>query len=385
MNALGFLSDCDLDYGSRLSRLRWQRAVGCDPVELDARAPADAVLAGSDLWIVVREVSAIPLLASGRFPAPGRGRVLLAGTNLDLDPPFAHTLRELESATVRGRPDSADPARAPALAFRTGDLPPRTGESVAAFLTRLITTEGIHDEDPGFLAFSFDDPSERDRPEIVGLLGSEPARLLDVGCGRGGTAAAARARRPGTIATGIERDPTAAGRARERLDRVIEGDADIVLERLRSAGERFDEFLFADVLEHLSDPVEALRSARRLASSGARLVASVPNVGHLSLVRDLVLGRFDPVPAGLCDAGHLRWFTRSSLEEALGESGWRVDSVESLPGAPPPTPGTFREALKGWAVDGLSLATYQWVAVASPSRTYKPEDAAAALRKAGER
>jgi hypothetical protein len=82
-------------------------------------------------------------------------------------------------------------------------------------------------------------------------------------------------------------------------------------------------------------------------------------------VRDLVLGRFDPVPAGLADAGHLRWFTRASLEDALEEAGWKTDRVEGLPGAAAPDAQGFLERASAFPeVDAASLATYQWVAVA---------------------
>ena len=89
----------------------------------------------------------------------------------------------------------------------------------------------------------------------------------------------------------------AAALARQRLSDVREGEAGAVLSDLAKAGERFDALLFADVLEHLDDPIRILGLAREVALPEATLVASVPNVGHLSLVRDLVLGRFDPLPA----------------------------------------------------------------------------------------
>jgi 2-polyprenyl-3-methyl-5-hydroxy-6-metoxy-1,4-benzoquinol methylase len=167
--------------------------------------------------------------------------------------------------------------------------------------------------------------------------------------------------------TGIEKDPVAAERARSRLDRVLEGEASAVLEALAGAGEKFDAFLFADVLEHLEDPVGPLASARRLAAPAATLVASVPNVGHLSLVRDLVLGRFDVLPSGLADAGHLRWFSRSFLEEALEEAGWQTVAIKGLAGAPAPNAQKFLKWAGGFSqVDRESLTTYQWMAVASP-------------------
>jgi len=164
---------------------------------------------------------------------------------------------------------------------------------------------------------------------------------------------------------GIENDPRAARIAAGRLDRVLTADALKGLEALGREDARFDAFLFADILEHLEDPVRALCLARRLAEPGARLVASVPNVGHLSLVRDLVAGRFDLVPAGLADAGHLRWFSRDFLREVLEEAGWRVEDIHGLPGGPAPDAEKFLGALADWEhLDRESLGTYQWIAVA---------------------
>src|SRR5207247_9631115 len=134
---------------------------------------------------------------------------------------------------------------------------------------------------------------------------------------------------------------------RSRVGRGIGGDANRALADLAREGEEFDAFLFADVLEHLADPVEALARARLVAAPGATLVASVPNAGHLSIVRDLVRGRFDPVPAGLADAGHLRWFTRASLGETLAEAGWRADVIASWRARPAPASAGFPRSSRG--------------------------------------
>jgi hypothetical protein len=84
-------------------------------------------------------------------------------------------------------------------------------------------------------------------------------------------------------------------------------------------------------------------------------------------VRDLVLGRFDPLPAGLADAGHLRWFTRTSLAEALDEAGWKDVTIEPSAGAPAPEAEEFLRRAEAWAgADRESLTTYQWIAVARP-------------------
>jgi SAM-dependent methyltransferase len=212
------------------------------------------------------------------------------------------------------------------------------------------------------------DPSESERPELTRRIPSAARRILDVGCGAGAGIAAAKARNPAWDVTGIEKDPRLASLARSRCDRVLEGDLTRVLAALDRAGERFDALVFADVLEHVEDPIAALALGRRVAAPGARLVVSVPNVGHLSVVRDLVLGRFDPVPAGLTDAGHLRWFTRAFLAEALAESGWQAEAIESERGAPPFAVGEFLALAAAWPdADRESLSTYQWVATARPA------------------
>jgi len=146
---------------------------------------------------------------------------------------------------------------------------------------------------------------------------------------------------------------------------VEEGDLREVLPRLAAAGERFDALVFADVLEHLEDPAAALAQALRLASPGCHLVVSVPNVGHLSVVRDLLSGRFDPVPAGLMDAGHLRWFTREFLARTIEEAGWSAVTIRGEAGAGAPDPEPFALLARSWADgDGESLAAYQWIAEA---------------------
>jgi SAM-dependent methyltransferase len=137
------------------------------------------------------------------------------------------------------------------------------------------------------------------------------------------------------------------------------------LARLVHERDDFDAFLFVGVLERLENPARALALARKAARPGAVLVASVPNIGHLSVVRDLVLGRFDPLPAGLVDAAHLRWFDRRSLAEALQEAGWSVDRVEALPAVAPQDAQAWLADFADWpGLDEASLTASEWIAVA---------------------
>jgi SAM-dependent methyltransferase len=373
LNALAFLQRPEpFDYGRAFSRLRWRRAIPADRArEVSGRETASEAFSSADVWVLVRDESALPWPVS-LFPVPGSGQVLVAAAATPASA-AVHTLREMEALAAPPPASVVDPAeasRSAAIAFRPADFPGAPGETVAGLLDRLTGDSVEKRHDPAFRAFVFDDPSGRERQEITRHVPAGSRRLLDVGCGSGGSSAGLKGRSKGLEVCGIENDRAQARRARGRLDRVLVGDAAPVLEDLAGEGRTFDAFLFADVLEHLDDPVRALSLARTLAAPGATHVASVPNAGHLSLVRDLVEGRFDPVPAGLADAGHLRWFTKTSLGEALEEAGWRALSIESWPGAPASDAAGFLAALSDWpGLDRESLMTYQWIAVAKPRAT----------------
>ena len=357
--ALAFLdSGRPLDYGARLSRLRWRRAAGASGEAVwRPEAFASEALAGAEAWLVVLDPAAIPAFREAPQAVPGR----LLGVSEAL-PPAVHTLRELEASALG---DGASPAagKPAAIVFRSADFEATGGETVKTLIERLLT--GPLAPADGLRAVRLEESSARERPELTRRLPEGAVRILDVGCGAGATLAAARSRRPRWTVVGIEADPALAARARSRCDRVIEGDLRRALPELARLGERFDAVVFADVLEHLEDPIAALAAARAVAAEGGRVLVSVPNVGHLSVVRDLAAGRFDPIPAGLTDARHLRWFTRAFLADALEEAGWKVVAIESEPGAPAPDAAAFLAATGGWSgSDVESLATYQWIAEA---------------------
>jgi len=359
-----------LDYGSRFSRLRWRRAARAQAVaDWSPEAPAEAAVSAADSWVVVRDATALPVPGS-RVPEPPYGRVLVAGDAVPEPPSYVHTLRELEQARVRTT-TTARESEAAAFAFWPADHPPRAGESVAEFCGRLLSVGAeARARDDAFRVLRFEEPSGRERPELTRRIPAGALRILDVGCGAGGGIAGGGGRASGWRITGVERDPALAALALSRCDRVLEGDLREILPRLAADGERFDVIVFADVLEHLEDPFDPLRTAGALAAPGARLLVSVPNVGHLSVVRDLLAGRFDPVPAGLLDAGHLRWFTRESLGLALEETGWLAVSIDGEAGAPSPDPEPFLAVARAWPDrDEASLRTYQWIAEARREET----------------
>ena len=163
-----------------------------------------------------------------------------------------------------------------------------------------------------------------ERGDVIAALPRPLGRVLDVGCGQGGTAGGLRAA-GATEIVGIEVLPEPAARAAEILDRVVVAPVEAALDEDLGT---FDTILCLDVLEHLADPSTVLERLRAITRPGGALSVSVPNARHFSLVRDLVVkGTFGYGDWGHRDRTHLRWFTPRDIQATVAAAGWAVDAV----------------------------------------------------------
>ena len=170
---------------------------------------------------------------------------------------------------------------------------------------------------------------EHPRPEVLAMIPGTARRILDVGCGAGRLGEALMARQRAKVA-GIELSPDAAERARSRLDDVFVGDAERLLEEL--SPDPFDTIICADVLEHMRDPERFLNHLHTWFIPGGKLIASVPNVRHFSVVNALLAGHWTYESAGLLDETHLNFFTRRDLLDLFERAGYHIERLEAVPG-----------------------------------------------------
>lgn len=160
-----------------------------------------------------------------------------------------------------------------------------------------------------------------------------PGRMLDLGCGDG--IVLHLARQDGWQVHGVELFPEQVALVRETLGLDVE-TSDIA--GFRGAPGSWDVVILTHVLEHLSDPVGALRKIRDLLAPGGIGVLEFPNIDALDGKVRRALRRWhlhrhryrsDYVP------GHVQEFCRASFAFAAQQAGlvlahWETYAVNPL-------------------------------------------------------
>ncbi|PNQ05591.1 hypothetical protein KU43_03910 [Mesotoga sp. SC_NapDC2] len=161
------------------------------------------------------------------------------------------------------------------------------------------------------------------RKDLIDLVPPGFRSVLEIGCGEGNNAAYLR-EKGATYIAGIELSCRHGEIAATRMDEIFIGSVEEDLPNWLLNRE-FDLVICGDVIEHLIDPWRTLERLRNVIPSSGYLVASIPNIRHYSVVKELVLrGRFQYVSSGLLDRTHLRFFTKREIIELLDNSQYKI-------------------------------------------------------------
>lgn len=161
-------------------------------------------------------------------------------------------------------------------------------------------------------------------------------RVLDVGCGAGHFGAYLKKSSKAEKVYGVELFKDAADEAAHNLDGVICADLDSLdLSTLqREWGDSaFDYIVCADVLEHVKNPWKTLAALTKLLDTDGKVVVSLPNVRHWSVLLPLLFrGQWEYQEAGIMDRTHLRFFTKSTACDLVRSVGFHTVSITPLIG-----------------------------------------------------
>uniref|UniRef100_UPI0028A18B45 glycosyltransferase n=1 Tax=Candidatus Igneacidithiobacillus taiwanensis TaxID=1945924 RepID=UPI0028A18B45 len=134
--------------------------------------------------------------------------------------------------------------------------------------------------------------------------------------------------------------------------------------------QRYDIIVCADVLEHLRDPGRLLQLLQTVLQPTGKILISIPNIGHIGIILELLGGDFHYRHEGLLDETHLRFFTRQSFLRFLKDYGFSGSIVDET--VVPLQASEFAQ----WATHLIQLnlrqdlnkdkIVYQYIVVATP-------------------
>lgn len=93
---------------------------------------------------------------------------------------------------------------------------------------------------------------------------------------------------------------------------------------------KFDYIIFGDVLEHLHNPAKTIEYCKTLLNKEGCIVASIPNVMHVSVMEQLLRGEFRYTDVGLLDKTHIHLFTQKEIEKMFVEAGYQIEKLEGV-------------------------------------------------------
>ena len=150
------------------------------------------------------------------------------------------------------------------------------------------------------------------------------SRILDVGCSSG-RLGSELIKEKNAYVVGIDIDKEDIEIAKKNLNEAY--IFDLEHDDFKSLG-KFDTVIFADVIEHLINPVSVLKKIKNNILPNGQLIFSVPNMANGIVRLELLAGRFEYKQWGLLDRTHLHYYDLPELEKVLGSSGYAITKLD---------------------------------------------------------
>lgn len=160
----------------------------------------------------------------------------------------------------------------------------------------------------------------------IDVAAEQKIRVLEVGCACGATLLKIKQIFPNAELYGLEINKESVKIA-NKIGCVQ--SINIETEELPFEKEFFDIIILPDVLEHLVDPWEAMKKLKEHLKMGGQVIASIPNVMNITIVDELLRGRWNYTDAGILDKTHMRFFTKSGIKEMFELSGFKELNISN--------------------------------------------------------
>lgn len=84
----------------------------------------------------------------------------------------------------------------------------------------------------------------------------------------------------------------------------------------------FDYIIFADVLERLYNPEIVLKNIKKFLKEDGKIIASIPNVMHYTVIRKLLNGNWTYENSGILNKTNIRFFTLYEINNMFTKAGY---------------------------------------------------------------
>lgn len=166
-------------------------------------------------------------------------------------------------------------------------------------------------------------------PNLIAMIDKEKTEeinVLEVGCDCGATLLAILNQYPMAHIYGCELNPVAAEIAGHICPVSI---ANIEEEPTLFNRMKFDYILFGDVLEHLHNPLRTIEYCRSILKDDGCIIASIPNLMHISVMEQLLNGCFTYTETGLLDKTHIHLFTYYEILRMFDRADYVIENIGS--------------------------------------------------------
>lgn len=156
---------------------------------------------------------------------------------------------------------------------------------------------------------------------------NDTINVLEIGCDCGATLLEIKNLFPNANIYGSELNPNAA--------RIASHFATVTANNIEDYDlpyppNMFDYIIFGDVLEHLHDPYKTVEYCRSLLKDNGHIIASIPNLMHYSVMKDLLKGNFTYTETGLLDKTHIHLFSYNEIVRMFETCGYNVINIASF-------------------------------------------------------
>lgn len=166
-------------------------------------------------------------------------------------------------------------------------------------------------------------------PEIMSIIsGIKPTKVLDLGCGNGDLCKLMHEN--GHECIGVDADEQGIDVASKKYPDIKFIATGVYDDPGLLQDEGIDFIVSAEVVEHLFKPSYLPKYAARLLEQGQHLVVTTPYHGYLKNLLLSILDKWDSHHTVLWEGGHIKFWSRTTLQILLEREGFEILSFKGI-------------------------------------------------------